>query len=75
MSTRVPGGTGRFTACGPTIPTVQQLEFTIEPFVEGHPGPRHGGGRRRHGGRCRVEFGPFGVDVLPDDELMPIVAA
>ena len=60
----------------PSLPAVRRLEFTIEPFVEGHPGP--------HVVRAieavealgvPVEFGPFGSTCVADDDTMPDVVA
>lgn len=56
---------------------MQQLEFTVEPFVEGQPGPHVQAAvdaARDAGGE--VEFGPFGSSCRASAELMPgIVAA
>ena len=55
---------------------MRRLEFTIEPFVEGQPGP--------HVVRAieavealgvAVEFGPFGSSCTADDDTMPTVVA
>ncbi|MCU1399842.1 MAG: hypothetical protein JWN62_2951 [Acidimicrobiales bacterium] len=53
-----------------------QLEFTVEPFVEGHPGPHVTaavGAVESVGGE--VEFGPFGTTCSVPDEAMPDVVA
>jgi uncharacterized protein YqgV (UPF0045/DUF77 family) len=46
-----------------------QLEFTVEPFVEGAPGPhvQAAVGAAEAAGLA-VEFGPFGTAVSGDDE-------
>ena len=52
------------------------LEFTIEPFVEGHPGPHVTAAVQAVealGGT--VEFGPFGTScALPEDAVPEVVA-
>jgi hypothetical protein len=55
---------------------VQQLEFTIEPFVEGRPGPHVTAAveAATHAG-ADVEFGPFGSTCQVDDARMPDVVA
>ncbi|MEO6125563.1 MAG: hypothetical protein ABIR32_17835 [Ilumatobacteraceae bacterium] len=53
-----------------------QLEFTVEPFVEGHPGPHVTAAvaaAERAGGT--VEFGPFGSVCGASDDEMPTVIA
>ena len=53
-----------------------QLEFTIEPFVEGQPGPHVTaavGAVEALGGT--VEFGPFGTTCTAADDVMPDVVA
>lgn len=53
-----------------------QLEFTVEPFVEGHPGPHVTAAVaavERAGGS--VEFGPFGSTCSAPDDDMPHVVA
>lgn len=55
---------------------VQQLEFTVEPFVEGQPGPHVQAAvdaATAAGGA--VEFGPFGSTCTAADETMPGVVA
>ncbi len=57
---------------------MQVLEFTVEPFVEGHPGPHVQAAveAARAAGGGEVEFGPFGSSCRASGELMPgIVAA
>lgn len=48
-----------------------QLEFTVEPFVEGAPGPhvQAAVGAAEAAG-LTVEFGPFGTAVAGDDEAV-----
>jgi hypothetical protein len=61
---------------GPTIDRVQQLEFTIEPFVEGQPGPHVTAALEAAAAAgVEVEFGPFGSTCTADDELMPDLVA
>ena len=52
---------GRFRPPAPTIRAVQELEFTVEPFVEGRPGPHVTAAvdAARAAG-ATVEFGPVG---------------
>lgn len=53
-----------------------QLEFTVEPFVEGHPGPHVTAAvaaAESEGGI--VEFGPFGSSCSAPAEAMPQVIA
>ena len=54
-----------------------QVEFTVEPFVEGQPGPHVTAAVHAVealGGT--VEFGPFGTScTLPDDTVPDAVAA
>jgi hypothetical protein len=55
---------------------VLQLEFTVEPFVEGHPGPHVTAAvaaAEAAGGS--VEFGPFGSSCSAPPEQMPDVIA
>lgn len=52
------------------------VEFTIEPFVEGAPGPHVTAAVaavESHG--VFVEFGPFGSSFSVSQELMPLVIA
>lgn len=52
------------------------VEFTIEPFVEGDPGPHVTSAVaavEAHG--IAVDFGPFGSLFSVDDETLPIVVA
>src|SRR6478672_10432074 len=60
----------------PTIPGVQELEFTVEPFVEGHPGPHVTAAvEAATVAGAEVEFGPFGSSCRVDDDVMPDVVA
>jgi len=55
---------------------VQHLEFTIEPFVEGKPGPHVVAAvdaATELG--ADVEFGPFGSSCTVDGALMPELVA
>ncbi len=54
-----------------------ELEFTIEPFVEGHPGPHVlAAVEAVEAAGASVEFGPFGSSCRADAATMPgIVAA
>ena len=56
---------------------VQRVEFTVEPFVEGQPGPHVTApidAIRAHG--IAVEFGPFGSEfVAPTAQTPAVVAA
>ncbi len=55
---------------------MQQLEFTVEPFVEGHPGPHVQAAvdaATAAGGE--VEFGPFGSTCRAPSSLMPDIVA
>jgi len=52
------------------------VEFTVEPFVEGQPGPHVKeavAAVERHG--LTVDFGPFGSTFVVDVQQMPIVVA
>jgi uncharacterized protein YqgV (UPF0045/DUF77 family) len=52
------------------------VEFTVEPFVEGQPGPhvtRAVAAVEGHG--VKVDFGPFGSSFLVDVTVMPAVVA
>ena len=67
---------GRIGAVGPTLPWVQELEFTIEPFVEGQPGPHVTAAvDAATAVGAEVEFGPFGSTCRADDGLMPELVA
>lgn len=53
-----------------------QLEFTVEPFVEGQPGPHVTAAvsaAEAVGGS--IEFGPFGTTCTASDDTMPDVVA
>lgn len=53
---------------------MQRLEFTIEPFVEGSPGPHVSAAVSAiEALGVAVEFGPFGSSCLADDDTMPRV--
>lgn len=56
---------------------MQELEFTIEPFVEGEPGPHVlAAVAAVEAAGSTVEFGPFGSSCRAEAEAMPgIVAA
>jgi hypothetical protein len=63
-------------AADPYDPLVQELEFTIEPFVEGHPGPHVTAAvDAATAAGAVVEFGPFGSSCRVDDSRMPDVVA
>jgi uncharacterized protein YqgV (UPF0045/DUF77 family) len=48
-----------------------QAEFTIEPFVEGSPGPHvRAAVEAAQAAGLRVEFGPFGTAMSGDDEMV-----
>lgn len=52
------------------------LEFTIEPFVEGHPGPHvRAAVDAVEALDVAVEFGPFGSSCRASAETMPTVVA
>ena len=55
---------------------MQELEFTVEPFVEGQPGPHVQAAvdaAAALGGT--VEFGPFGSTCRAPADLMPAIVA
>jgi hypothetical protein len=55
---------------------VQELEFTIEPFVEGRPGPHVTAAvDAAAAAGAEVDFGPFGSSCRLDDGRMPDVVA
>jgi len=55
---------------------VLQLEFTVEPFVEGHPGPHVTAAvRAAEAAGGSVEFGPFGSSCSASVAAMPQVIA
>ena len=55
---------------------MQQLEFTVEPFVEGHPGPHVTAAvDAATAAGADVDFGPFGSSCQVADEQMPDVVA
>jgi uncharacterized protein YqgV (UPF0045/DUF77 family) len=48
-----------------------QAEFTIEPFVEGSPGPHvRAAVETAQAAGLRVEFGPFGTAMSGDDDIV-----
>lgn len=52
------------------------VEFTVEPFVEGHPGPhvkQAVAAVEQHG--LKVDFGPFGSTFAVDIDRMPAVVS
>jgi uncharacterized protein YqgV (UPF0045/DUF77 family) len=57
------------------MPTVV-VEFTVEPFVEGQPGPhvtKAVAVVEQHG--VTVDFGPFGSTFTASHEVMPAIVA
>jgi uncharacterized protein YqgV (UPF0045/DUF77 family) len=55
---------------------VQELEFTVEPFVEGNPGPHvMAAVDAATAAGAQIEFGPFGSSCRVDDARMPDVVA
>ena len=55
---------------------VQQLEFTVEPFVEGRPGPHvQAAVEAATAAGADVEFGPFGSTCRAAAEAMPDIVA
>lgn len=55
---------------------MQVLEFTIEPFVEGRPGPHvQAAVDAAQATGAEVEFGPFGSSCRASAELMPELVA
>ena len=55
---------------------MQELEFTVEPFVEGRPGVHVTAAIQAatHAG-ATVDIGPFGSSCRVDDDTMPDVVA
>jgi len=52
------------------------VEFTVEPFVEGAPGPHVTAAVaavEAHG--VAVDFGPFGTSFTADDSVAPVAVA
>jgi uncharacterized protein YqgV (UPF0045/DUF77 family) len=52
------------------------VEFTIEPFVEGQPGPhvtKAVAAVEQHG--VTVDFGPFGSTFTASPDAMPVIVA
>jgi uncharacterized protein YqgV (UPF0045/DUF77 family) len=55
---------------------VQELEFTVEPFVEGRPGPHVTAAiDAAINAGADVDVGPFGSSCRVGDDLMPDVVA
>ncbi len=55
---------------------MQELEFTVEPFVEGQPGPHvQAAVDAAIAAGADVEFGPFGSSCRAPDHQMPDVVA
>lgn len=55
---------------------MQELEFTVEPFVEGHPGAHVTAAiQAATDAGAAVDVGPFGSSCRTDDERMPDVVA
>ena len=55
---------------------MQELEFTIEPFVEGRPGPHVTAAiEAATGAGATVDVGPFGSACRVGDDRMPDVVA
>jgi uncharacterized protein YqgV (UPF0045/DUF77 family) len=48
-----------------------RIEFTVEPFVDGSPGPHvHAAVEAARAAGLAVDFGPFGSSVVGDDDLV-----
>jgi uncharacterized protein YqgV (UPF0045/DUF77 family) len=55
---------------------VLEVEFTVEPFVEGQPGPHVTAAvDAATAAGAEVEFGPFGSTCQVDEDQMPDVVA
>ena len=55
---------------------MQELEFTVEPFVEGRPGAHVTAAiQAATDAGADVDVGPFGSSCRTEDELMPDVVA
>ena len=55
---------------------MQQLEFTVEPFVEGRPGPHVTAAvDAATAAGAEIDFGPFGSTCLADESAMPAIVA
>ena len=55
---------------------MQELEFTVEPFVEGRPGPHVAAAiQAATDAGAAVDVGPFGSTCRIDDAAMPDVLA
>ncbi len=55
---------------------MQELEFTVEPFVEGRPGPHVTAAvEAATAAGVEVDFGPFGSSLRADDDVMPGLVA
>jgi hypothetical protein len=60
----------------PTLSPVHHLEFTIEPFVEGRPGPHVVAAvDAARGLGVEVDFGPFGSGCTVSADLVPALVA
>ena len=48
-----------------------RAEFTVEPFVDGHPGPHvQAAIAAAEASGARVEIGPFGTAIAGDDDIV-----
>ncbi len=55
---------------------MQELEFTVEPFVEGQPGPHVTAAvAAATAAGATVDFGPFGTTCRAADDEMPGIVA
>jgi hypothetical protein len=60
----------------PYADRVKELEFTIEPFVEGNPGPHvRAAVAAAESLGATVDFGPFGSTCKAPEEAMPDIVA
>jgi hypothetical protein len=61
---------------GPTIAAVHVVEFIVEPFVDGQPGPHvRAAVAAATAAGADVDFGPFGSTARVPEEAMPDVVA
>lgn len=75
-SSRADGPSGDVTVRSAYDRAVLQLEFTVEPFVEGRPGPHvQAAVDAAAAVGADVEFGPFGSTCTVADETMPDIVA